>query len=125
MHGSSGLTSLNCPKTLPQALEESLAEVCRLDLESDWQREVVERLQKADAERERSRGGVEELQRQTGTEEQGLVNAMREEAHRKVRNTQIRLRIKKKEGIILSINQIHSYFSYGAFSYVAKKCKDS
>ncbi|XP_023820067.1 TBC1 domain family member 31 isoform X1 [Oryzias latipes] len=74
---------LHGAETNMQALEESLAEVCRLDLESDWQREVVERLQKADAERERSRGGVEELQRQTGTEEQGLVNAMREEAHRK------------------------------------------
>lgn len=72
---------------LSQALEEPLADACRLDLESDWQREVVERLQRVDAEQERSRGGLEELQRQTQEEEQRLISTLREEAQRKVRKT--------------------------------------
>uniref|UniRef100_A0A3B3CDS0 TBC1 domain family member 31 n=1 Tax=Oryzias melastigma TaxID=30732 RepID=A0A3B3CDS0_ORYME len=75
---------LHGAETNMQALEEPLADACRLDLESDWQREVVERLQRVDAEQERSRGGLEELQRQTQEEEQRLISTLREEAQRKM-----------------------------------------
>lgn len=67
-----------------QALEESLAEACQLGLESDWQREVLERLQRVDAEQERKRERLAELQRQTLAEEERLAQTVRKVAGRKV-----------------------------------------
>ncbi|KAM9724011.1 TBC1 domain family member 31 [Menidia menidia] len=66
-----------------QALEESLAEAYQLGLESDWQKEVVERLQQVDDEKERKRERLTELQRQTVAEEQRLADTMKDVAGRK------------------------------------------
>uniref|UniRef100_A0A3Q2ECX0 TBC1 domain family member 31 n=1 Tax=Cyprinodon variegatus TaxID=28743 RepID=A0A3Q2ECX0_CYPVA len=68
-----------------QALEESLAEAHQLGMESDWQREVLDRLQQVDAEQERKRERLAQLQRQTLAEEERLAYTMREVAARKVR----------------------------------------
>lgn len=70
-----------------QALEESLAEAYQLGVESDWQREVVERLQQVDAEQERKRERLAEVQRQTLAEEKKLADTMRDVAGKKVRAT--------------------------------------
>uniref|UniRef100_A0A4W6ED12 TBC1 domain family member 31 n=1 Tax=Lates calcarifer TaxID=8187 RepID=A0A4W6ED12_LATCA len=70
-------------------LEESLAEACQLGLESDWQREVAERLQQVDAEQERKRERLAELHRQTLAEEERLADTMRDVAGRKVRTTRV------------------------------------
>lgn len=75
--------------TLKQALEESLAEACQLGLESDWQREVAERLQQVDAEQERKRERLAELHRETLAEEERLADTMRDVAGRKVRTTKV------------------------------------
>lgn len=72
--------------TYTQALEESLTEVCQLGLQSDWQREVAERLRQVDAERERKRERLAELHRQTLAEEERLADTMRDVAGRKVSN---------------------------------------
>ncbi|KAM9353380.1 TBC1 domain family member 31 [Symphorus nematophorus] len=74
---------LHSAETNMQALEESLAEACQLGLESDWQREVAERLQQVDAEQERKRERLAELHRQTLAEEERLVDTMRDVAGRK------------------------------------------
>ncbi|KAM4735303.1 TBC1 domain family member 31 isoform 2-T2 [Anableps anableps] len=66
-----------------QALEESLAEAYQLGLESDWQRDVLERLQRVDAGQERKRERLAELQRQTLAEEERLSHTVREVAGRK------------------------------------------
>ncbi|XP_036930288.1 TBC1 domain family member 31 isoform X1 [Acanthopagrus latus] len=66
-----------------QALEESLAEACQLGLESDWQREVAERLQQVDAEQERKRERLAELHRRTLAEEERLADTVRDVAGRK------------------------------------------
>lgn len=68
-----------------QALEESLAEAHQLGMESDWQREVLDRLQQVDAEQERKRERLAQLQRQTLAGEERLAYTMREVAGRKVR----------------------------------------
>uniref|UniRef100_A0A3Q1KH56 TBC1 domain family member 31 n=1 Tax=Anabas testudineus TaxID=64144 RepID=A0A3Q1KH56_ANATE len=67
-----------------QALEESLAEACQLGLESDWQREVAERLQQVDTEQERKRERLAELHRQTLAEEDRLADTLRDVAGRKL-----------------------------------------
>ncbi|XP_074510859.1 TBC1 domain family member 31 isoform X2 [Sebastes fasciatus] len=74
---------LHCTETNMQALEESLAEACQLGLESDWQREVAERLQQVDAEQERKRERLAELHRQTLAEEERLADTLRDVAGRK------------------------------------------
>ncbi|XP_068426711.1 TBC1 domain family member 31 [Clinocottus analis] len=74
---------LHCTETNMQALEESLAEACQLDLDSHWQREVAERLQQVDAEQERKRETLKELHRQTLAEEGRLADTMRDVAGRK------------------------------------------
>uniref|UniRef100_A0A665T124 TBC1 domain family member 31 n=1 Tax=Echeneis naucrates TaxID=173247 RepID=A0A665T124_ECHNA len=74
---------LHRTKTNMQILEESLAEACQLGLESDWQREVAERLQQVDAEQERKRGRLAELHRQTLAEEDRLADTLRDVAGRK------------------------------------------
>ncbi|KAG7474161.1 TBC1 domain family member 31 [Solea senegalensis] len=65
-----------------QVLEESLTEACQLGLESDWQRDVAERLQQADAEQERRRVRLAELHRQTLAQEERLTDTMRDVAGR-------------------------------------------
>jgi len=67
-----------------QALEESLAEACQLDLDSRWQREVAQRLQQVDAERDRKREKLKELHRHTAAEEERLADTMRDVVGRKV-----------------------------------------
>uniref|UniRef100_A0A3Q3KV10 TBC1 domain family member 31 n=1 Tax=Mastacembelus armatus TaxID=205130 RepID=A0A3Q3KV10_9TELE len=76
-------------ETNMQALEESLAEACQLGLESDWQREVAERLQQVDAEQERKRQRLAELHRQMLAEEERLADTMRDVAGRKVGATTV------------------------------------
>lgn len=71
-----------------QALEESLAEACQLGLESDWQREVAERLQQVDAKQERKRERLAELHRQTLAAEDRLTDTVRDVVGRKVRRRQ-------------------------------------
>ncbi|CAK6954290.1 TBC1 domain family member 31 [Scomber scombrus] len=63
-----------------QALEESLAEACQLGLESDWQKEVAERLRQVDAEQERKRERLAVLHRQTLAEEERLADTVRDVA---------------------------------------------
>ncbi|XP_044215928.1 TBC1 domain family member 31 [Thunnus albacares] len=85
---------LHSAETNMQALEESLAGACQLGLESDWQREVAERLQQVDAEQERKRERLAELHRQTLAEEERLADTMRDVAGRKwdeVMSTRARL----------------------------------
>lgn len=71
--------------THTQTLEVSLAEACQLDLESDRQRGMAERLQEVDVEQERKRERLAELHRQTAAEEERLAGTMRDMAGRKVR----------------------------------------
>ncbi|TNN32820.1 TBC1 domain family member 31 [Liparis tanakae] len=66
-----------------QALEESLAEACQLDLDSRWQSEVAQRLQQVDAERDRKREKLKELHRLTAAGEERLAGAVRDVAGRK------------------------------------------
>lgn len=82
---------INFVYTLTQALEESLAEACQLGLESDWQREVAERLQQIDSEQERKRERLAELHRQILADEERLADPMRDVAGRKVRTTKVGL----------------------------------
>ncbi|KAF7226326.1 TBC1 domain family member 31 [Nothobranchius furzeri] len=77
-----------------QALEESLATAHQLGLQSDWQREVVDHLQRVGTERERGRARLERLQRQTLAEEERLADTMRDVAGREwdeVMSTRARL----------------------------------
>ncbi|XP_041798537.1 TBC1 domain family member 31 isoform X2 [Chelmon rostratus] len=74
---------LHSTETNMQALEESLAGACQLGLDSDWQREVAERLQQVDAEQERKRERLAKLHRQTLAEEERVADTMREVAGRK------------------------------------------
>ncbi|XP_039973734.1 TBC1 domain family member 31 isoform X2 [Xiphias gladius] len=74
---------LHSTETNMQVLEESLAEACQLGLESDWQREVAQRLQQVDAEQERKRERLAELHRQTLAEEERLAHTIRDVAGRK------------------------------------------
>ncbi|KAF3691620.1 TBC1 domain family member 31 WD repeat-containing protein 67 [Channa argus] len=74
---------LHSTETKMQALEESLAEACQLGLESDWQREVAERLQQVDAEHERKRERLAKLHRQTLAKEERLADIQRDVAGRK------------------------------------------
>lgn len=67
--------------------EASLAEACQLDLESDWQREVVERLEQVEAEQEKKKERLAELHRQTLAEESRLADTVRDVAGKKVRKT--------------------------------------
>ncbi|KAK5862681.1 hypothetical protein PBY51_018050 [Eleginops maclovinus] len=74
---------LHHTETNMQALEESLAEACQLGLESDWQREVAERLQQVDAEQQSKRERLAESHRRTLAEEERLADTMRDVAGRK------------------------------------------
>ncbi|KAM7382539.1 hypothetical protein PAMP_002266 [Pampus punctatissimus] len=74
---------LRSTETNMQALEESLAEACQLGLESDWQREVAERLQQVDAKQEWERERLAELHRQTLAEKEKLADTMRDVAGKK------------------------------------------
>ncbi|AWO96996.1 putative TBC1 domain family member 31 [Scophthalmus maximus] len=74
---------LHRTETNMQSLEESLADACQLGLESDWQRDVAERLQRVDAEQERKRERLAALHRQTLAEEERLADTMRDVAGRK------------------------------------------
>lgn len=66
-----------------QVLEESLAEACQLGLDSDWQKEVVERLQQVEAEKDRKKERLAELHRKTLEEEERLVHTLRDVAGKK------------------------------------------
>ncbi|XP_043973700.1 TBC1 domain family member 31 isoform X2 [Gambusia affinis] len=66
-----------------QVLGESLAEAYQQGLQSDWQREVLGRLQQVEAEQERKRDLLAELQRKTLAEEEKLAHTVREVAGRK------------------------------------------
>uniref|UniRef100_UPI0037E9B930 TBC1 domain family member 31 n=1 Tax=Semicossyphus pulcher TaxID=241346 RepID=UPI0037E9B930 len=74
---------LHGTETNMQGLEQSLAEACQLGLDSDWQREVAERLQQVEAEQERKRERLAELHRQTLAEEERLADTMTDVAGRK------------------------------------------
>ncbi|XP_047454123.1 TBC1 domain family member 31 isoform X2 [Mugil cephalus] len=69
---------LNAAETNMQAMEESLAEACQVGLESDWQKELVQRLQQVDAEQERKRERLAEIHGQTQAEEERLADTMRD-----------------------------------------------
>uniref|UniRef100_A0A3P8TT65 TBC1 domain family member 31 n=1 Tax=Amphiprion percula TaxID=161767 RepID=A0A3P8TT65_AMPPE len=77
---------LHSTQTNMQALEESLAEACQLGLESDWQREVADRLQQVDAEQQRKRERLAELHRQMLAQEERLADTMRDVAGSKYQN---------------------------------------
>ncbi|XP_076006622.1 TBC1 domain family member 31 isoform X2 [Genypterus blacodes] len=70
-------------KLQTQALEQSLAEACQLGLESDWQREMAECLERVDVEQERNRQTLTELHMQTLAQEERLANSMSDVAGKK------------------------------------------
>ncbi|XP_072536472.1 TBC1 domain family member 31 [Salminus brasiliensis] len=59
-----------------RVLEESLAEATQLEVDVDWQAEVIRRLEKADEEQERRRQQLAELSRETLAKEEQLVQLM-------------------------------------------------
>ncbi|KAM4633879.1 TBC1 domain family member 31 [Polymixia lowei] len=61
-----------------QALEESLAEACQLGLESAWQTEVEERLDRVDSEQEGKRQRLADLHTETLEQEEKLLNTMKD-----------------------------------------------
>lgn len=81
------LSLLTHPHTQTQALEASLAEACQLGPESDWRRDVPQRLQQVDVEQERKTERLAVLHRQALAEEAKLAAGMRDVAGRKVRKT--------------------------------------
>lgn len=83
------LSLLTHPHTQTQALEASLAEACQLGPESDWRRDVPQRLQQVDVEQERKTERLAELHRQALAEEARLAAGMRDVAGRKVRKTTV------------------------------------
>nr|XP_019946572.1 PREDICTED: TBC1 domain family member 31 [Paralichthys olivaceus] len=74
---------LHCTETNMQILEESLAEACQLGLESDWQRDVEDRLQQVDTEKKRKRERLAEVHRQTLAGQERLADTIRDVAGRK------------------------------------------
>lgn len=83
------LSLLTHPHTQTQALEASLAEACQLGPESDWRRDVPQRLQQVDVEQERKTERLAELHKQALAEEARLAAGMRDVAGRKVRKTTV------------------------------------
>ncbi|KAI4905719.1 hypothetical protein NFI96_013077 [Prochilodus magdalenae] len=61
-----------------RVLEESLAQAEQLEVDADWQTEVIRRLEKADEELEQRRQQLSELSRETHTKEEQLVQLMME-----------------------------------------------
>ncbi|KAL6489427.1 hypothetical protein MHYP_G00031680 [Metynnis hypsauchen] len=61
-----------------RVLEESLAEAGQLEVDANWQTEVLRRLEKADEEQERRRQQLVELSRETHAKEEQLVQLMME-----------------------------------------------
>ncbi|KAG9275942.1 TBC1 domain family member 31 isoform X1 [Astyanax mexicanus] len=59
-----------------QVVEESLAEAGQQEVDADWQREVIGRLEEADEEQERRRQRLAELSRETREKEEQLVQLM-------------------------------------------------
>ncbi|XP_068612150.1 TBC1 domain family member 31 [Brachionichthys hirsutus] len=75
---------LQSTKTSMQALDESLGEACQLGLESDWQREVADRLEQVDEEQQRRKETLAELYRNTLVEEERLADSIRDVSGRKL-----------------------------------------
>lgn len=65
-------------------LRESLAEAGQSGVDTDWQTEVIRRLEKADEERERQRQQLAELSRETDAKEEEFVQLMKEVQDRHV-----------------------------------------
>ncbi|XP_076826791.1 TBC1 domain family member 31 isoform X2 [Brachyhypopomus gauderio] len=61
-----------------RVLEESLAEAGQLDIDADWQTEVIRRLEEVDEEQGRRRQELADLSRETQTKEEQLVQLMME-----------------------------------------------
>lgn len=71
------MTTLNTLSTL-QALEESLAEVCQLGLDRDWEREVDLRLQRLEVDGDRKRERLTELHTETLGQQDRLLDTVRD-----------------------------------------------
>lgn len=59
-------------------LEESVAEAGQLDVDAEWQTEVIRRLKKAEEEQEKQRQQLATLSRETHAKEEELVQMMME-----------------------------------------------
>lgn len=91
-------------------LQESLAEAGQLDVDAEWQTEVIRRLKTAEEEQEKQREQLAKLSRKTHAKEEQLVQMMMEVEGRQVRlrfGWSIRCRI-----IWFHSEKMHHYKSY-------------
>ncbi len=66
-------------------LEESLAEVGQMEVDADWQAEVIKRLEKAKERQEKQREQLVNLSKQTCAKEEEVVQLMLEVEGKQVR----------------------------------------
>lgn len=66
-------------------LEESLAEVGQMEVDADWQAEVIKRLEKAKERQEKQRERLVNLSKQTHAKEEEVVQLMLEAEGKQVR----------------------------------------
>ncbi|XP_066540081.1 TBC1 domain family member 31 [Hoplias malabaricus] len=71
VHADSNISQQN-----KRVIEESLAEAEQLQMDANWQTEVIKRLENADEEQERRRQQLAELSRETQAKEEELVQLM-------------------------------------------------
>lgn len=67
-------------------LEESLAEAGQLDVDAEWQTEVIRRLKTAEEEQEKQRQQLAKLSHETHAKEEQLVQIMMEVEDKHVRH---------------------------------------
>ncbi len=68
-----------------QRLEESLAEAGQMEVDADWQAEVIKRLEKAKERQEKQRERLGNLSKQTCAKEEEVVQLMLEVEGKQVR----------------------------------------
>lgn len=66
-------------------LEESLAEVGQMEVDADWQAEVIKRLEKAEERQEKQRERLVNLSKHTCTTEDEIMHLMLEVEGKQVR----------------------------------------
>lgn len=72
-------------------LEESLAEVGQMEVDADWQAEVIKRWEKAEETQEKQRERIVNLSKQTCAKEDKIVQLMLEVEGKQVRIYMLRL----------------------------------
>lgn len=66
-------------------LQDSLAEAGQLDMDAEWQTEVIRRLKTAEKEQEKQREQLAKVSRETQAKEEQLVQMLMEVEGRQVR----------------------------------------